>query len=82
MFFTPDADGVLSMSLEAVGVNNNETLTIVAAPNATVANGSVSFPVKAGKRSRVDITLSEEYDGPVEIRARLAQPQGAVHENK
>jgi hypothetical protein len=74
IYFTPDADGTLLLSLEAVGVNNNEILRIVRATGADVDNGSASLGVKAGQRHKVDVFFSEPYDGPVEIHARLAPP--------
>lgn len=74
IYFTPDADGTLLFSLEAVGVNDNEILRIIGATGADVANGSVSLDVHAGQRHKVDVVFSEAYDGPVEIRARLAPP--------
>jgi hypothetical protein len=74
IYFTPDADGTLLFSLEAVGVNDNEILKIIGATGADVANGIVSLDVHAGQRHKVDVVFSETYDGPVEIRARLAPP--------
>jgi hypothetical protein len=74
IYFTPDADGTLLFSLEAVGVNDNEILKIVGATGADVVNGSVRLDVHAGQRHQVDVAFSEAYDGPVELHARLAPP--------
>jgi hypothetical protein len=74
IYFTTEADGTLQFSLEAVGVNDNETLKIVGATGANVVNGSVRLDVHAGQRHKVDVVFSEAYDGPVEMRARLASP--------
>ena len=74
IYFTPDVGGTLLFSLEAVGVNDNEILKIVGATGADLVNGRISLDVHAGQRHRVDVVFSEAYDGPVEIRARLAPP--------
>ncbi|MER8817194.1 hypothetical protein NKJ36_25055 [Mesorhizobium sp. M0142] len=75
IFLTPDAGGMLNMRIEAVGVNNNEPLTIVSASGANVSQGLISIPVEAGQRRQIDVIFSEAYDGPVEIRASLTAAQ-------
>lgn len=72
IFFTPDAGGRLDFGVEAVGVNNNETIRISSTSVGLVSNGLVSLSVNGGERYQVDVVLDEPYNGPIEIRARLA----------
>jgi uncharacterized membrane protein YgcG len=65
--FTPSIDGIAKLTLEAVGLDNNEKLTVVQADPGRVANGEVLLPLEGGKRTSIHVKLSEEYDGPIEI---------------
>jgi uncharacterized membrane protein YgcG len=65
--FTPAMDGIAKVTLEAVGIDNNEKLTVVHAEPGIIANGEILLRLEGGKRTAVRIELSEDYDGPIEI---------------
>ena len=69
IWFTPSASGEIVLAIEASGLINDVSLDIAACPGEKVKNGRVQTTVKDSERVRLELTLSEAYDGPIELTA-------------
>lgn len=77
LHFDSPVDGTIELTVHATGVNAPEELLITSARRA--ASGSNSLPidesgilaleVQAGQRSNLEVSFSEPYSGPIELRA-------------
>lgn len=67
IYFTPSTGGIVKLTLEAVGINDNEKLFAVKTEPGRLVNGELLLPLEEGKRTSVRIELSDNYDGPIEI---------------
>lgn len=67
LMFTTDASGDVEVSLFAPGLNTAEFLAVTASSTGAVAEGRIRTEVSAGERIRLDVEMSEEYTGPVDV---------------
>ncbi|SDS50532.1 hypothetical protein SAMN05216496_1737 [Pseudomonas sp. Z003-0.4C(8344-21)] len=81
VFFTPTISTHALLSIDAVGINKNEPLTVSSAFGANVKNGAVLVEFLAGKRIKIDLEFSEMYRGPIEIRAAVDVLEVSSNEN-
>ena len=81
IFLTPTNSVPAYISLDAVGINKNERLTVSSAVGAEVKAGCISVDFIAGQRLKIELELSEIYAGPIEIRAFIDSPEVASNEN-
>jgi hypothetical protein len=77
VWFTPSASGKIILAIEASGLIDDVSLDIEACGDAEVKNGRVHTSVKEDERIRLDLTLSEPFDGPVELSAAAFVEQQA-----
>lgn len=80
IFFTPMSSAQVIISLDAVGINNNERLSVASAIGGTVTSGCLLVDLVADQRVKIELELSESYSGPVEMRAVIS-PEVASNEN-
>jgi hypothetical protein len=55
--------------LEATGIMTPEKLIITACSEGQVRDGAVVLSLETGKRTEIEVTFSENYEGPLEITA-------------
>ena len=67
IYFTPTISGIAKVTLEAVGINDNDKLFAVKTQPGKIVNGELLLPLEEGKRTSVRVQLSENYDGPIEM---------------
>ena len=80
IFFTPMTSAQVIISLDAVGINNNERLSVASAIGGIVTSGCLLVDLVADQRVKIELELSESYLGPVEMRAVIS-PEVASNEN-
>jgi uncharacterized membrane protein YgcG len=81
IFFTPVVSAQVKIFLDAVGINNNERLSVTSAIGGIVTSGCLLVDLVADQRVKIELELSEAYSGPVEIRAVICSPEVALNEN-
>lgn len=74
IYFTPLADGLATISVQASGLNEAERLVIVKADKGEVKDGKLSLALNAQLRMSVCVEFSESYDGPIEVSATTQEP--------
>lgn len=79
IFFTPDSDGEIELTIAAFGLKEDVMLTIADASVGNVLNGRIRTSAKAGQRIVVDLTFAEPFGGPIELSACALAPT-SVHE--
>ncbi len=71
-FFTPDETGDIELIFHATGVYNETELRVKKTSGAnkcTVKQGHVVLNVDHGARVEIEVTLEDDYTGPVEVSA-------------
>lgn len=69
IWFTPSATGEIVLAVEASGLTDDVTLDLTASSTGSISNGRLRTGVTAGQRTQIDVTLSEPFDGPIELSA-------------
>lgn len=72
LFFTPDETGDIELIFHATGVYNETELRVKKTSGAnkcTVKQGHVVLNVDHGARVEIEVTLEDDYTGPVEVSA-------------
>jgi hypothetical protein len=69
IWFTPAASGEIVLAIEASGLTDDVGLDVTGTSEGTVTKGRVRAAVRAGQRVNLDVTLSEPFDGPIEVSA-------------
>lgn len=77
LHFTPQAAGLIDVTVQATGVNVPEGLYVRHADVGTPNSGTLTLSVKKDERFKVTVSFDEPYDGPIELRAiSRADPTG------
>ncbi|MDO6481937.1 hypothetical protein [Shimia thalassica] len=74
VYFTPSETGLIELSLSATGVFGGDQLQIVRTDSSAakvLENGNVQISVSKGDRTSFEVQTVRNYDGPVEIAAKL-----------
>lgn len=79
VFFTPEWDGEIELTVAAFGLKEDVMLTVVDASVGEVLSGRIRTSVKAGQRTILDLTFAEPFGGPIELSALTLAPT-SVHE--
>lgn len=69
IWFTPTATGNIVLAVEASGLTDDMALSVVACSSGTARNGRIHASVVAGDRVHLEVTLSEPFQGPIELSA-------------
>jgi hypothetical protein len=77
IYFTSPASGCIELSIQALGINDPEPLTIVDAYPTKPVNGVLKLDIEAGERQEISIFLDESYVGPIEVIAILVSDEEA-----
>lgn len=67
IFFTPDFDGELIVSLAAVGLSGDVKLKVASSSVGEARGGLLVLPVTKGDRFCADVYLEDPYPGPIEL---------------
>ena len=72
---TPIDDGKANLSIEALGLNESETLSITKNDIGVLSKNrqSVELDLTAGVRFQMKVSLLENYRGPIEIKLTRAE---------
>lgn len=73
LYFTPEAEGEIRLTVQATGVNAPERLLITAADAGSLEAGELKLDVARGIRAEVTVWFDEPYEGPVELVAARAE---------
>lgn len=78
IYFTPTSSCRLQVLIKATGINDSDVLVPISAHGAKVEDQRLVLDVEEGRRIRVDVELSEQYEGPIELSTFSIQP---INEN-
>lgn len=67
IWFTPSDSGPVTLALKATGLDVSTYMTINATTHGQVSDEKLALNVTAGSREEIELTLSENYRGPVEL---------------
>jgi hypothetical protein len=76
IWFTPAESGEITLAMLASGMNTSDLLKIGAVSSGEIVKGNVQLEVVKDERQHLELTLSEEYDGPVELLALRKVEEG------
>lgn len=76
LYFTPEDDGPIRIALEATGIDSPERLHVTKADRGQLHDGAVLLDVVARTRYRLQIQLSVDYAGPIDVVAVSATREG------
>jgi hypothetical protein len=76
LFLSSDESALAHVAILATGLENPDELTIVSATTGEVHSGKLEILLAPGRREKIEITLAEDYSGPVEIVAWEPEPEG------
>jgi hypothetical protein len=80
VWFTSPETGKITLCLLASGMNESDAIEISEASVGKVTDGRVVVDVVARERKQIDLTIAENYDGPVELIGLVAV-EGASNAN-
>lgn len=69
LWFTPAASGEIVLAVEASGLTEDVALDLTSSSAGSISKGRLRTSVTAGQRTQIDVTLSEPFDGPIELSA-------------
>lgn len=73
IFFTPDFNGEVQLSVAAVGLSGDVELKVASSSVGSASNGHVALPVTRGSRVAMEVTLAEPFAGPIELSIASAK---------
>lgn len=69
LWFTPSASGEIVLAVEASGLTDDIAIDLTASSAGSISKGRLRTTVVAGQRTQIDVTLSEPFEGPIELSA-------------
>ncbi|MDN8617299.1 hypothetical protein [Variovorax ginsengisoli] len=75
IFFTPDMDGDMELSVAASGLSGDVELVVTGSSSGRTANGRIALRVRKGERVGVDVAFAEPFRGPIELTAIAVKTQ-------
>jgi hypothetical protein len=68
ILFTPDYEGALELCVFAVGLSGDVELRIMETSKGKVSSGRILLEVAKAERVDIEVTLADEFPGPIELR--------------
>ena len=72
VWFTSSESEEVTLSVWASGINSNDEIKITGTSHGVIDKGRLNIEVLEGKRNTIELTIAENYRGPIEVLALLA----------
>jgi hypothetical protein len=80
VWFTPDCNGEIILSVAATGMQSSEEIKIKGASEGKVSEGRVKIDVKVNMRHEISLDFAENYQGPIDMTAFVCETGGDTNE--